>query len=101
MANKYIFSMIPFSSCFSCVLSASESSGENELSFPEKTPPGAFLKAVRVSDKGTKESKEKKERKETGSRKRKPAAEGADAGADARTVRIQKSPEAFLPQGLC
>ena len=77
---------------------------KNELSFPEKTPPGAFLKAVRVSGKGTKESKEKKERKETGSRKRKlPAAEGAetDAGADARTVRIQKSPEAFLPQGLC
>ena len=101
MANKYIFSMIPFPGKFSFVLSVSGYSDEEWLSFPEKTPPGAFLKAVRVSGKGTKESKEKKERKETGSRKRKPAAEGADAGADARTVRIQKSPEAFLPQGSC
>ena len=57
----------------------------------EKTSPGAFLKAVRVSGKGTKESKWKKEgKKETGSRKKKrPAAESADAGADART---QKKP---------
>ena len=56
-----------------------------------------------MSGKETKESKGKKEgRKETGSRKKKrPAAESADAGADARTVRIQKSPEAFLPQGFC
>ena len=68
-----------------------------------KTSPDAFLKAVRVSGKGTKESKGKKKgRKESGSRKKKrPAAEGAEAGADARTVRIQKSPEAFLPQGFC
>ena len=87
---------------FSFVLSVSGYSDEEWLSFPEKTAPGAFLKAVRVSGKGTKESKGKKEgKKETGSRKRKPAAEGADAGADARTVRIQKSPEAFLPQGFC
>ena len=87
---------------FSFVLSVSGYSDEEWLSFPEKTPPGAFLKAVRVSGKGTKESKGKKEgKKESGSRKRKPAAEGADAGADARTVRIQKSPEAFLPQGSC
>ena len=56
-----------------------------------------------MSGKGTKDSKEKKEgKKETGSRKKKrPAAESADAGADARTVRIQKSPEAFLPQDFC
>ena len=76
---------------------------KNDSPFPEKTTPGAFLKAVRVSGKGTKESKEKKERKETGSRKRKPAAEGAetDAGTDARTVRTQKNPEVSLPQGLC
>ena len=77
----------------------------------EKTAPGAFLKAVRVSGKGTKDSKGKKDskgtkegKKESGSKKKKlPAAEGAetDAGTDARTVRIQKSPEAFLPQGLC
>jgi len=69
----------------------------------EKTPPGAFLKAARVSGKEAKESKEKKEgRKESGSKKKKrPAAESADAGADARTVRIQKSPEAFPPQGSC
>ena len=66
--------------------------------------PAAFLKAVRVSGKETKDSKGKKEgKKETVSRKRKPAAEGAetDAGADARTVRIQKNPEVSLPQGLC
>ena len=94
--------MIPFPGKFSFVLSVSGYSDEEWLSFPEKTVPGAFLKAVRVSGKGTKESKGKKEgKKETGSRKRKPAAEGADAGADARTVRIQKSPEAFLPQGFC
>ena len=72
------------------------------ISFSEKTPPGAFLKAVRVSGKETKDSKgrkkerkkERKGKKETVSRKRKPAAEGAetDAGADARTVRIQKRP---------
>lgn len=55
------------------------------------------------SGKGTKDSKEKKEgKKETGSRKReRPAAEGAETDAGARTVRIQKSPEAFLLQGLC
>ena len=94
--------MIPFPGKFSFVLSVSGYSDEEWLSFPEKTAPGAFLKAVRVSGKGTKESKGKKEgKKEPGSRKRKPAAEGADAGADARTVRIQKSPEAFLPQGFC
>ena len=57
-----------------------------------------------MSGKETKESKGEKGRKEkTVSRERRPAAEGAetDAGADARTVRIQKSPEAFLPQGFC
>ena len=55
------------------------------------------------SGKGKKDSKGKKEgKKESGSRKKKrPAAESADAGADARTVRIQKSPEAFLPQDFC
>ena len=64
---------------------------KNGLSFPEKTSPGAFLKAVRVSGKGTKESKWKKEgKKETGSRKKKRPAAETDAGADARTVRIQK-----------
>ena len=58
-----------------------------------------------MSGKGTKESKGKKEgRKESGSRKKKrPAAEGKETDTDAnvRTVRIQKSPEAFPPQGLC
>ena len=52
-----------------------------------------------------KEAKGKKEgKKESGSKKKKrPAAEGkeTDAGADVRTVRTQKSPEAFLPQGFC
>ena len=76
----------------------------------EKTAPGAFLKAVRVSGKGTKDSKGKKDskgtkegKKEPGSRKRKPAAEGTetDAGADTRTVRTQKSPEAFPLQDSC
>jgi len=73
------------------------------LSFSEKTPPGAFLKAARVSGKETKESKGEKAREETVSRGRRPAAEGAetDAGADARTVRTQKNPEVSLPQGLC
>ena len=77
---------------------------KNDSPFPEKTPPGAFLKAVRVSGKGTKESKEKKERKESGSKKKKrPAAEGKETDTDAnvRTVRTQKNPEAFLPQGFC
>jgi hypothetical protein len=69
---------------------------KNDSPFPEKTPPGAFLKAVRVSGKGTKESKEKKERKETGSRKKKRPAAETDAGAQ-----IKKSPEAFLLQSLC
>lgn len=71
----------------------------------EKTSPAAFLRAIRVSGKEAKESKgEKGRKKETVSRKRKlPAAEGTetDAGADVRTVRIQKSPEAFLPQDFC
>ena len=71
----------------------------------EKTAPGAFLKAVRVSGKGTKDSKGKKEgKKESGSKKKKrPAAEGKETDTDAnvRTVRTQKNPEAFLPQGLC
>ena len=74
------------------------------ISFSEKTPPGAFLKAVRVNGKETKDSKGKKEgKKETVSRGRRPAAEKAetDAGADARTVRTQKNPEVSLPQGLC
>ena len=87
---------------FSFVLSVSGYSDEEWLSFPEKTPPGAFLKAVRVSGKGTKESKGKKEgKKESGSKKKKRPAAETDAGADVRTVRTQKSPEAFLPQGLC
>ena len=55
--------------------------------------------------KGKKDSKGKKEgKKESGSKKKKrPAAEGkeTDTDADARTVRTQKNPEAFLPQGLC
>ena len=72
---------------------------------------GAFLKAVRVSGKGTKDSKGKKDskgtkegKKESGSKKKKrPAAEGkeTDAGADVRTVRTQKSPEAFPLQDSC
>ena len=84
---------------FSYVLSASESSGEEWLSFSEKTAPGAFLKAARVSGKETKDSKWKKEgKKETGSRKKKrPAAESADAGADART---QKKPWSVSASGL-
>ncbi len=56
--------MIPFSSCFSCVLSASESSGEERLSFPEKTPPGAFLKAARGKRSGNKGKQGEKGRKE-------------------------------------
>ena len=68
-------------------------SGENASRRISEGRPGE-----RQGDKG---KQGEKERKETGSRKRKPAAEGADAGADARTVRIQKSPEAFLPQGFC
>ena len=77
----------------------------------EKTAPSAFLKAVRVSGKGTKDSKGKKDskgtkegKKESGSKKKKrPAAEGKETDTDAnvRTVRTQKNPEAFLPQGLC
>ena len=56
-----------------------------------------------MSGKETKDSKgEKAREEETVSRKRKPAAEGAetDAGADARTVRTQKNPEVSLPQGF-
>jgi len=78
---------------------------KNELSFPEKTAPGAFLKAVRVSGKGTKDSKGTKEgKKESGSKKKKrPAAEGKETDTDAnvRTVRTQKNPEAFLLQDFC
>ena len=88
--------MIPFPGKFSFVLSVSGYSDEEWLSFPEKTPPGAFLKAVRVSGKGTKKGK-----KESGSKKKKRPAAETDAGADVRTVRTQKSPEAFLPQGFC
>ena len=63
----------------------------------EKTPPGAFLKAARVSGKEAKESKEKKEgKKESGSKKKKRPAAETDAG-----VQTQKSPEAFLPQDFC
>ena len=46
----------------------------------------------------------KEGKKESGRKKKKrPAAEGTetDAGADVRTVRIQKSPEAFLLQDFC
>ena len=47
----------------------------------EKTSPGAFLKAVRVSGKGTKDSKGKKEgKKESGSKKKKRPAAETDAG---------------------
>ena len=56
----------------------------------------------REGNKGKQGKKEGK--KKSGSKKRKlPAAEGTetDAGADTRTVRIQKSPEAFLPQDFC
>ena len=63
----------------------------------EKTAPGAFLKAVRVSGKGTKESKGKKEgKKESGSKKKKRPAAETDAG-----VQTKKSPEAFLLQDFC
>ena len=63
----------------------------------EKTSPGAFLKAVRISGKETKESKGKKEgKKESGSKKKKRPAAETDAGAQTK-----KSPEAFLLQGLC
>ena len=89
--------MIPFPGKFSFVLSVSGYSDEEWLSFPEKTPPGAFLKAVRVSGKGKKDSKGKKEgKKESGSKKKKRPATEKDAG-----VQTQKSPEAFLPQGFC
>jgi hypothetical protein len=55
-----------------------------------------------VSSKGTKESKGKKEgKKESGSKKKKRPAAETDAGADVRTVRTQKSPEAFLLQDFC
>ena len=70
--------MIPFPGKFSFVLSVSGYSDEEWLSFPEKTPPGAFLKAVRVSGKGTKESKEKKKGK-------KPAAERGSLPRKERT----------------
>ena len=51
----------------------------------EKTSPGAFLKFVRVSGRGTKESKGKKEgkkerKKESGSKKKKRPAAETDAG---------------------
>ena len=57
-----------------------------------------------MSGKETKDSKgkrkeRKKGKKESGSKKKKRPAAETDAGA--RTVRIQKSPEAFPPQGLC
>ena len=51
--------------------------------------------------KGKKDSKGKKEgKKESGSKKKKRPAAETDAGADARTVRTQKSPEAFPLQGF-
>ena len=91
-----ILKYTPLSDWFSYVLSASESSGEECLSFVEKTSPSAFLKAVRVSGKGKKDSKGKKEgKKESGSKKKKRPAAETDAG-----VQTQKSPEAFLPQDL-
>ena len=66
---------------FSYVLSVSGCSDKEWLSFSEKTSPGAFLKAVRVSGKGTKESKGKKEgKKESGSKKKKRPAAETDAG---------------------
>jgi len=78
---------------------------KNDSPFSEKTSPGAFLKAVRVSGKEAKEREREKAREEetVSRRRRRPAAEGAetDAGADVRTVRIQKNPEVSLPQGLC
>ena len=65
----------------------------------EKTAPGAFLKAVRVSGQETKDSKGEKRKegkKESGSKKKKRPAAETDAG-----VQTQKSPEAFLPQDFC
>ena len=67
--------MIPFPGKFSFVLSVSGYSDEEWLSFPEKTAPGAFLKDVRVSGKGTKKGK-----KESGSKKKKRPAAETDAG---------------------
>ena len=53
----------------------------------EKTAPGAFLKAVRVSGKGTKDSKGTKEgKKESGSRKKKRPAAETDAGVQTKKV---------------
>lgn len=95
--------MIPFSSCFSCVLSASESSGEERLSFPEKTSPGAFLKAVRVSGKETKDSKGKrKERKNPAGKRRSGLPRKVWTQAQTHgQYGYKKSPEAFLPQDFC
>jgi len=70
---------------------------KNGLSFPEKTSPGAFLKAVRVSDKGTKDSKGEKGRKE---RIRQQKEEAACRGNGRRRT-DKKSPEAFLLQDFC
>ena len=59
----------------------------------------------RISEGRPGDGKGKKEgKKESGSKKKKrPAAEGKETDTDAnvRTVRTQKNPEAFLPQGLC
>ena len=50
---------------------------KNGLSFSEKTSPAAFLRAVRVSGKETKDSKgRKKERKKGRKEGKKPSAEG-------------------------
>ena len=71
-------------------------SGENVSRRISESRPG--------SGKEAKESKGKKEgKKESGTKKKKrPAAEGKETDTDAnvRTVRTQKNPEAFLPQGL-
>jgi hypothetical protein len=49
---------------------------KNELSFPEKTPPGAFLKAARESGKEAKESKGKKKKRRIRQQKEEAACRG-------------------------
>ena len=66
-----ILKYTPLSDWFSYVLSASESSGEEWLSFVEKTSPGAFLKAVRVTAREKRIAREKrKERKNPAAKRR-------------------------------